>query len=68
MITYKQVKSNLIRVLDQSQMPRSKSNHQILYKIYGNGDITLENTFAPSKNMIKFGMVTKFLSSSDTYL
>ncbi|NVM53447.1 MAG: DUF4981 domain-containing protein, partial [Candidatus Helarchaeota archaeon] len=54
--TYEQISSNIVKVLVQSKMSRSKSGPETHYTIYGNGDILIENIFTPSKDMIKFGM------------
>lgn len=55
-IYYEKINSKAIRVYIKSQVINAEKPLDTTYTIYGNGDILIENTFTPSKNMIKFGM------------
>jgi len=62
-ISYQQSSQNAVQVTVQSKMPRGKSGPQIIYTIYGNGDISIENSFTPCRDMIKFGMQVQIPSA-----
>jgi len=40
-------------------LPNSDEGLEILYEIYGNGEIVIHNKFIPNKEMIRFGMQVK---------
>jgi beta-galactosidase len=44
------------RIIVGFKVPNSEKNLITSYTIYGNGDIVIENSFTPSKNLIRFGM------------
>ncbi len=45
-----------IRITVLFKIPYGKSHQQIIYNIYGSGEIIIENTFTPKKDMVRFGM------------
>ncbi len=55
-ISSEQPASNIIQITVLYKMPRAKFGPQVIYTIFGDGDISVENIFTPSKDMIKFGM------------
>ena len=55
-ITSEQLSPQIIRVEVIFKMPRSKINQKIIYLFYGSGDIIINNSFTPKKNMKRFGM------------
>jgi len=65
-ISYHKTSQNTVQVIMQSKMPRGKSGPQIIYTIYGNGDISIENTFTPRRDMIRFGMQVQIPSAFET--
>ena len=44
------------RVIVKFKVPNGEKLLEIIYTVYGSGDIVIENAFTPSKNMIRFGM------------
>jgi len=50
------LKPSMVRVKVESKVKRGKSRLFTNYTIYGDGDIIIENTFTPKKNMMRFGM------------
>ncbi|MHA1232068.1 MAG: glycoside hydrolase family 2 TIM barrel-domain containing protein, partial [Candidatus Helarchaeota archaeon] len=51
-----ETKPQLIKINVQMKVKNTKGISNIIYKIFGNGDIIIENTIFPTKNMIRFGM------------
>ena len=55
-IDIKQTKRQMVEVIISIKMPRSKSDYETVYNIYGNGEIVVKNTITPKRDMIRFGM------------
>jgi beta-galactosidase len=55
-ITSEKIKPQVLRIVVQSRVLNADKPLDTKYTIYGNGDILIENSFTPSKNMIRFGM------------
>jgi beta-galactosidase len=55
-IETEKLRPQVVRINVRSKIPNGKSPLETSYTIYGNGDIFIENTFTPKKNMIRFGM------------
>jgi beta-galactosidase len=51
-----QVEPHFVIIKAISEVQNGLTNHEIVYRIYGNGEIIVENSFTPNKNMMKFGM------------
>ena len=60
------ITSNLIRIKVESKVKRGKTRLFTDYTIYGNGDVIVENTFTPKKNMMRFGMQMSVPGEFDT--
>ena len=55
-IKAEQINPQVVHITSISEVPHGISDYVIEYTIYGNGEILIENSFTPSKNMIRFGM------------
>lgn len=60
------LKSNLVQIKIESKVKRGKTRLFTNYTIYGNGDLIVENTFTPKKNMMRFGMQMSVPGEFDT--
>ncbi len=55
-IKAEQINTQVVHIISTSEVRYGISDYKTEYTIYGNGDILIENSFTPSKNMIRFGM------------
>jgi beta-galactosidase len=55
-IEIKKVNSHMIKITFSIKTPVGQSNHEVSYTIYGNGDIIINNSMIPKKELFKFGM------------
>ena len=55
-IEVENINPGVAKVNLESKVKRGKTSLFSTYTIFGNGDIIVENTFTPKKNMIRFGM------------
>ncbi|TXT67127.1 MAG: Beta-galactosidase [Promethearchaeota archaeon] len=53
---YEDISENVKRVSVYFDVPNSDKGLKISYIVYGNGDIIIENSFVPTKEMVRFGM------------
>jgi len=60
-INLEQIDQNYVRISVKTKIKKGKGPLETDYKIYGNGDIIIENKFIPKKNMVLFGMRTEIL-------
>jgi len=51
-----QVEPEFVSIKAISEVQYGLAKYESNYRIYGNGEIIVENIFTPSKNMLKFGM------------
>jgi beta-galactosidase len=57
-IKYEIIKPQKIRIYTKFSILNSEEPLEILYLIYGNGDVIIKNMIRPNKNMVRFGMQT----------
>ncbi len=50
------INPQMIKISFQFKVPIGQTNHQTVYTIYGNGDIVVDNSMVPKKEVLKFGM------------
>ncbi|UYP46627.1 Beta-galactosidase [Candidatus Lokiarchaeum ossiferum] len=50
------INPQMIKVSLQFKVPLGQTNHQTIYTVYGNGDIIVDNSMIPKKELYKFGM------------
>jgi len=55
-IALEDLKPNGKRIKAHFEVLNSEKKLEIIYTIYGNGDIFIENRFTPNKNIVRFGM------------
>ncbi len=54
--TVEQINHYNVRILTSFKVPNGKSKQNIIYNIFGNGEIVVKNTFTPKIDLIRFGM------------
>jgi beta-galactosidase len=54
--TVKQINQSSVCIITSSKIPNGKSTQQIIYNIFGTGEVVVRNFFTPKKNPIRFGM------------
>ncbi|MFX1426730.1 MAG: glycoside hydrolase family 2 TIM barrel-domain containing protein, partial [Promethearchaeota archaeon] len=55
-VNAEQINHYTVRILTYFKVPNGKSKQQIIYNIFGTGEIVVRNTFTPKKDLIRFGM------------
>ncbi|MCJ7648152.1 MAG: DUF4981 domain-containing protein, partial [Candidatus Lokiarchaeota archaeon] len=55
-ISMKKLSPQVIRIEVESVLFKNEEPLETIYTIYGNGDIIVQNTFTPHKDIVKFGM------------
>ncbi|NVM34280.1 MAG: DUF4981 domain-containing protein [Candidatus Lokiarchaeota archaeon] len=55
-IIVEQINSFYIQITVLFKIPYSKTHQEIIYNIYGTGEIIIENSFTPRKDIVRFGM------------
>ncbi|MFO8017804.1 MAG: glycoside hydrolase family 2 TIM barrel-domain containing protein [Promethearchaeia archaeon] len=65
-ITIDKPEHQIIKITVLSDVKRGKKPLETVYTIFGSGDVIIENTFIPKKDMIRFGMQMQVSEKYDT--
>lgn len=65
--TFKQPKAQVVQCEAQFKIQGGDSELIINYSVFGNGDVVIENSFTPKKNMRAFGMQTTIPKKYSNY-
>ncbi len=65
-VSCQQLEKGIARIAVLSRVSKTKGPYETIYTVYGNGEINVECSFTPKKDIIRFGMQMEIPGTLDT--